>query len=213
MLQQIYPHLISHHMASNLKMKMVKNLLSQELLYNRSQYPDNTSQDEMSPILRSVSPERVVVARINSHKRRSSTSSQDRYYAGHQSIGMKKSASAEDLNDLRFEKSPRRSLSDTDRYLVRLKPDRNDMEQTDLCDDSDYENGGDGAGNGVDGGYVASEIDEDEELPLDLSMHPDKKRDRTYSGTDSDDSGSPGDAKIGGRAYKKSLMKRYREFY
>ncbi|CAD7083526.1 unnamed protein product [Hermetia illucens] len=50
--------------------------------------------------------------------------------------------------------------------------------------------------------------DDDEEGPLDLTT---SRRRRTYSaGTDSDDSGGPGEEKGQGRAaYKKSLMKRY----
>lgn len=50
----------------------------------------------------------------------------------------------------------------------------------------------------------------DEDAPLDLSVSAGRRRDRTYSGTDSDDSGGVGEEKAGGKAaYKKSLMKRY----
>lgn len=54
----------------------------------------------------------------------------------------------------------------------------------------------------------------DEDAPLDLSMGSKKRRGRTDSGTDSDDSTGLGDEGRGneGRAYKKSLMKRYCEF-
>lgn len=46
--------------------------------------------------------------------------------------------------------------------------------------------------------------------PLDLSLSAGRRRNRTYSGTESDDSGGAGDEKAGGKAaYKKSLMKRY----
>lgn len=53
------------------------------------------------------------------------------------------------------------------------------------------------------------EINDD--VPLDLSMHSKKRRGRTDSGTDSDDSTGMGEEGRGneGRAYKKSLMKRY----
>lgn len=53
----------------------------------------------------------------------------------------------------------------------------------------------------------------DDEAPLDLSMGSKKRRGRTDSGTDSDDSTGLGDEGRGneGRAYKKSLMKRYCE--
>ena len=53
--------------------------------------------------------------------------------------------------------------------------------------------------------------DEQEDEPLDLSM---KRRGRTDSGTDSDDSAGLGEEgrEIEGRAYKKNLMKRYCEF-
>lgn len=56
---------------------------------------------------------------------------------------------------------------------------------------------------------ITEEVDED--APLDLSMGSKKRRGRTDSGTDSDDSTSLGDEGRGneGRAYKKSLMKRY----
>lgn len=55
--------------------------------------------------------------------------------------------------------------------------------------------------------FIKSEIDDD--LPLDLSIHSDNRRNRNDSGTDSDDSGGPGEDQGQGRAYKKSLMKRY----
>lgn len=53
----------------------------------------------------------------------------------------------------------------------------------------------------------------DDDAPLDLSMGSKKRRGRTDSGTDSDDSTGLGDEGRGneGRAYKKSLMKRYCE--
>lgn len=53
----------------------------------------------------------------------------------------------------------------------------------------------------------------DDEAPLDLSMGSKKRRGRADSGTDSDDSTGLGDEGRGneGRAYKKSLMKRYCE--
>lgn len=51
---------------------------------------------------------------------------------------------------------------------------------------------------------------QDNDAPLDLSLSAGRRRDRTYSGTESDDSGGVGDEKAGGKAaYKKSLMKRY----
>lgn len=50
----------------------------------------------------------------------------------------------------------------------------------------------------------------DDDAPLDLSMGSKKQRGRTDSGTDSDDSASLGEERGNeGRAYKKSLMKRY----
>ncbi|KAG5678078.1 hypothetical protein PVAND_007780 [Polypedilum vanderplanki] len=51
----------------------------------------------------------------------------------------------------------------------------------------------------------------DDDAPLDLSMGSKKRRGRADSGTDSDDSTGMGDEGRGneGRAYKKSLMKRY----
>lgn len=50
----------------------------------------------------------------------------------------------------------------------------------------------------------------DDDGPLDLSVSAGRRRDRTYSGTESDDSGGIGEEKVGGKAaYKKSLMKRY----
>lgn len=53
----------------------------------------------------------------------------------------------------------------------------------------------------------------DDDAPLDLSMGAKKRRGRADSGTDSDDSTGLGDEGRGneGRAYKKSLMKRYCE--
>lgn len=57
--------------------------------------------------------------------------------------------------------------------------------------------------------------EEDDNAPLDLSLPAGRRRrNRTFSGTDSDDSGGPGgDEKAGGKAaYKKSLMKRYCEY-
>ncbi|CRL08400.1 CLUMA_CG021422, isoform A [Clunio marinus] len=58
------------------------------------------------------------------------------------------------------------------------------------------------------------EAEADDDAPLDLSMGSKKHRGRTDSGTDSDDSTGLGDEGRGneGRAYKKSLMKRYCEF-
>lgn len=63
------------------------------------------------------------------------------------------------------------------------------------------------------------EAEDDDELddnaPLDLSLPAGRRRDRTFSGTDSDDSSGPGcDDKVGGKAaYKKNLMKRYCKFF
>jgi hypothetical protein len=53
--------------------------------------------------------------------------------------------------------------------------------------------------------------EQDEDAPLDLSMGSKKRRGRSDSGTDSDDSTGLGEEGRGneGRAYKKSLMKRY----
>lgn len=63
---------------------------------------------------------------------------------------------------------------------------------------------------------LAADQQEEEEMddnaPLDLSLPAaGRRRDRTFSGTDSDDSSGPGgDDKVGGKAaYKKNLMKRY----
>lgn len=60
---------------------------------------------------------------------------------------------------------------------------------------------------------AAEEPEPDDDAPLDLSMGSKKRRGRTDSGTDSDDSASLGEEGRGneGRAYKKSLMKRYCE--
>lgn len=53
--------------------------------------------------------------------------------------------------------------------------------------------------------------EEDDNKPLDLTLPSGRRRGRTFSGTDSDDSSGPGgDDKMGGMAaYKKNLMKRY----
>lgn len=59
---------------------------------------------------------------------------------------------------------------------------------------------------------VASELGEEDDEPLDLSLPVGRRRrDRAYSDSESDDSGGPGEEKMGGdkAAYKKSLMKRY----
>lgn len=58
---------------------------------------------------------------------------------------------------------------------------------------------------------IHEQSEEQEDEPLDLSM---KRRGRTDSGTDSDDSAGLGEEgrEIEGRAYKKNLMKRYCEF-
>jgi hypothetical protein len=60
---------------------------------------------------------------------------------------------------------------------------------------------------------MADEPDAEDEAPLDLSMGSKKRRGRRDSGTESDDSTGLGDEGRGneGRAYKKSLMKRYCE--
>lgn len=51
---------------------------------------------------------------------------------------------------------------------------------------------------------------DEEDLPLDLSLPSERRRTRTYSGTESDDSTGTGEDKVSGKAaYKKSLMKRY----
>lgn len=51
---------------------------------------------------------------------------------------------------------------------------------------------------------------DEEDLPLDLSLSSERRRTRTYSDTESDDSAGTGEDKVGGKAaYKKSLMKRY----
>lgn len=73
--------------------------------------------------------------------------------------------------------------------------------------DSDYDSKNNNNNEQVD---VETE-DADDDVPLDLSMHSKKRRGRTDSGTDSDDSTGMGDEGRGneGRAYKKSLMKRY----
>lgn len=51
---------------------------------------------------------------------------------------------------------------------------------------------------------------DEEDLPLDLSLPSERRRTRTYSDTESDDSAGTGEDKVSGKAaYKKSLMKRY----
>lgn len=51
---------------------------------------------------------------------------------------------------------------------------------------------------------------DEEDLPLDLSLSSERRRTRTYSDTESDDSAGTGEDKVTGKAaYKKSLMKRY----
>lgn len=58
--------------------------------------------------------------------------------------------------------------------------------------------------------YAGNPGHNDEDGPLDLSLPAGRRRDRTYSGTESDDSGGAGEEKaVGKAAYKKSLMKRY----
>lgn len=76
------------------------------------------------------------------------------------------------------------------------------------ADDSDYE-----VRRYEDDSKIPHDGDDDDERPLDLSLSTalGRRRGRTYSGgTDSDDSaGGLGEDKGQGRAYKKSLMKRY----
>lgn len=65
----------------------------------------------------------------------------------------------------------------------------------------------------VDQAWLSAE-EPDDDAPLDLSMGSKKRRGRMDSGTDSDDStglGDEGGRGNEGRAYKKSLMKRYCE--
>lgn len=66
---------------------------------------------------------------------------------------------------------------------------------------------------GSDYEYTINSVpDADDDAPLDLSLPAGRRRDRTYSGTESDDSTGMGEGKSGGKAaYKKSLMKRYRK--
>ena len=61
---------------------------------------------------------------------------------------------------------------------------------------------------------IKNDNEQDDDAPLDLSMGSKKRRGHSESGTDSDDSTGMGDEGRGneGRAYKKSLMKRYCEF-
>lgn len=59
-----------------------------------------------------------------------------------------------------------------------------------------------------------TEDEQDDNAPLDLSLPVGRRRDRTFSGTDSDDSGGHGEEKpVDKAAYKKNLMKRYRELF
>lgn len=60
--------------------------------------------------------------------------------------------------------------------------------------------------------YSGRYTTDDDDGPLDLSLPSERRRHRTYSDTESDDSAGTGEEKAGGKAaYKKNLMKRYRK--
>lgn len=60
--------------------------------------------------------------------------------------------------------------------------------------------------------YSGRYTTDDDDGPLDLSLPSERRRQRTYSDTESDDSAGTNEDKAGGKAaYKKNLMKRYRK--
>lgn len=153
------------------------------------------------------------LSRSNSPIRSHSPTLTSQEHNNHHHLLIKRSMSEEDLrvssHDRRRLSLERSSISsDYNHHAITHRPqilmnyhhDRNDSEDIHEGGDSDSEK--------------MKNDEPDEDAPLDLSMGSKKRRGRTDSGTDSDDSTGMGDEGRGneGRAYKKSLMKRYCEF-
>lgn len=134
--------------------------------------------------------------------------------------GTSPSPTATDSAWLRKTPSPQYKAPSQPQTPVKLEPpaspQRNPPARTDEAQDPRIQEPEPPAEERIERRYVLVKADpeygneDDDDMPLDLSLkYSDRRRDRQDPGTDSDDSGGPGEDRREGRAYKKSLMKRY----
>ncbi|XP_055704112.1 ecdysone-induced protein 74EF isoform X5 [Phlebotomus papatasi] len=134
--------------------------------------------------------------------------------------GTSPSPTATDSAWLRKTPSPQYKAPSQPQTPVKLEPpaspQRNPPARTDEAQDPRTQDPEPPAEERIERRYVLVKADpeygneDDDDMPLDLSLkYSDRRRDRQDPGTDSDDSGGPGEDRREGRAYKKSLMKRY----
>lgn len=190
-----YQHISQHFGSPQSNESRLKRSMSPGEMSYRKESIDYVRHIRRRSLSRSTSPVRSHSPTYISHMKLSSE---------HHLI--KRSVSEEDLRmnherrRLSMEQTERHEISHRPQILMNyhrgLKVELEDKKSINL-DEQQYE--------------TAEEPDDD--APLDLSMGSKKRRGRRDSGTDSDDSTGLGDEGRGneGRAYKKSLMKRYCE--
>jgi hypothetical protein len=200
--QQISHHFAKKSPASN-DSRENRSISPNEMIYNnnnnRKEALGYVKHERRSSLSRSTSPVRSHSPTYMSHIKSSSSSSSENFL-------IKRSMSEEDLRT-----SDRRRIS-----LEQIEHQQAITHRPQILINYHSQNTDDGDS---DSENAKNQCDEhDEEAPLDLSMGSKKRRGRSDSATDSDDSTSDstgmGEEGRGneGRAYKKSLMKRYCEF-
>ena len=184
-----YQHHISQHFDSNEK-SLKRSTSPIEMNPYRKDSTDYVRQIRRRSLSRSISP-------VRSHS--------PTYVKAAEYHLIKRSVSEEDLH-LRMNHERRRlSMDETEHLVIKRPPVL--MNYQELKAESDEKAT-------VEQTWLSAE-EPDDDAPLDLSMGSKKRRGRIDSGTESDDSiGLCDDGGRGneGRAYKKSLMKRYCEF-
>lgn len=202
MIQQVYPHFVSQQLAPDQHPpKTVIHREERHMHHDRSPSPTIMMVDQRHPRVRSVSPPQRTI--IFKHE--------PVYAVRPQSPSPPPSAEAPTNASVHLKydhtrsrsRSPKRRCAsvDDDQYYD------DEVHHTRIVDDRQYDS--EDQDRRYDQQYAdePSIADDDDNKPLDLSLPMGRRRDRTFSGTDSDDSG---EGKAGGKAaYKKSLMKRY----
>lgn len=205
MIQQAYPHFVSQQLASDQHPpKTVIHHEDRNMHHDRSPSPTITMVDQRHPRVRSVSPPQRTI--IYKHEpvyavRPQSPSPPPSEAPSNGPVHLKY-----DHTRSRSRSPKRRCASvDDDQYYD------DDAHHTRIVDDRQYDSEDQDRRYDQQFADEPSVADDDDNKPLDLSLPIGRRRDRTFSGTDSDDSG---EGKAGGKAaYKKSLMKRYCKYF
>lgn len=187
-----YQHISQHFENSESRLK--RSMSPDEMSLYRKESVDYVRHMRRRSLSRSISP-------VRSHSPTYVKAAEHHHL-------IKRSVSEEDL---RMNHERRRlSMDETEHHVISHRPQILMSYHRGLKAESEEEK------KSVEQAWLSAE-EPDDDAPLDLSMGSKKRRGRMDSGTDSDDSTGLGDGDEGGRgnegrAYKKSLMKRYCEF-